>query len=118
MIRRLHPDDEDLAHYVDGLLDSESEAEIQRHTESCSRCREIVDALRRGLVMLALASRPPEGLYERIRALRMAGHRAILPPERANPDLVDLPEVVGRDADAGDAETPSAPEEESEREPS
>lgn len=114
MIRRLHPNDVDLVQYADGLLNPEAEAEIRRHTESCRRCREIVDTLRRGLVMLALASRPPAGLYERIEALRKAGHRAILPPERANPDLADLPEVVGRDVDAPDAETSPHPQEDPE----
>lgn len=105
MTRRLHPDDGDLSLYADWAADPATAIEVEAHLAVCGRCREFVAAQRRGLAVLALASEPPEVLFEQIRERRQRGERAILPGGGPAPsELEDVPEVVGRDVNGAATE--------------
>lgn len=97
-----HLEPDVLERFADGLLDAQADAAAAAHVTSCAICDEQVTALRRGLAVLALGSRPPGDLADRVRTARAAGLRTLLQPEVADAWAAGSAEAVGRDADADD----------------
>ena len=58
-----------LSEFVDGTLEDELCAEIQRHMEGCDNCRIVVDSLRKTIYLYQVTKEPaavPEDVRERL----------------------------------------------------
>lgn len=58
-----------LSEFVDGTLEDELCAEIQRHMDSCDNCRVVVDSLRKTIYLYQVTKEPatvPEDVRERL----------------------------------------------------
>jgi len=58
-----------LSEFVDGTLEEELCAEIQRHMEGCENCRIVVDSLRKTIYLYQVTKEPaavPEDVRERL----------------------------------------------------
>jgi len=58
-----------LSDFVDGTLEDELCAEIQRHMEGCENCRIVVDSLRKTIYLYQVTKEPasvPEDVRERL----------------------------------------------------
>lgn len=58
-----------LSEFVDGTLEDELCAEIQRHMDGCENCRVVVDSLRKTIYLYQVTKEPatvPEDVRERL----------------------------------------------------
>lgn len=58
-----------LSEFVDGALEDELCAEIQRHMDGCDNCRVVVDSLRKTIYLYQVTKEPatvPEDVRERL----------------------------------------------------
>jgi len=58
-----------LSEFVDGTLEDELCAEIQRHMDGCDNCRVVVDSLRKTIYLYQVTKEPaavPEDVRERL----------------------------------------------------
>jgi hypothetical protein len=76
---------------VDGVLDPRRGAALVAHVEACATCRAEVERVRRTAAALALATRPPADLLDRIHSRRLASERVILPIDGDGPAAPDAP---------------------------
>jgi hypothetical protein len=86
-----HPAPNDVQRLVDGVLDPQRDAALIAHVEACATCRAEVERVRCAAAALALATRPPADLLDRIRSRRLASERVILPIDGDGPAAPDAP---------------------------
>jgi anti-sigma factor (TIGR02949 family) len=58
-----------LSEYIDGELDSEMCAQIERHLEGCDNCRIVIDSLRKTVYLYQVTTEPasvPEDVRQRL----------------------------------------------------
>ena len=94
-----HPEAMDLQRFADGDIVSARDESLIRHVERCDTCAAEVERLRNSAAALALASQPPDDLYDRIKARRARGERVLLPFES---DTASAAEASPRDWSQGE----------------
>jgi anti-sigma factor RsiW len=90
-ILSLHPPDEELALFTDGLLPERDAQAIIAHLAVCKQCTHVVQAALSGLATLALATTAPMEMDKHARARLWARTRSARPSAAE-----DLREVSGR----------------------